>query len=246
MNSTKLFNFKFLKQNIKKSKGGIVLSLIIVPLLVSIYMFFSGINSIETQYVTHSSIGIFNVIFMYLIPFVYSVYLFGFVFKKPSTDFMNSMPINRKTMFFTNTLGGIILITLIQVITAILTFLWSAIFSKIIVFPIDILETLILCWTSYVFVFIVSNLAMTFSGTVQTQFVVTILILFLIPVCGELAEGVRDFNDFSIFSSQDDYDLTIVDGHRVTHYDLLETSKNYTMPFKLIRYRMEFFMGFNN
>lgn len=239
MNSKKLFNFRFLKQNIKKSKSGIILSIIIVPLILSIYMVLCGLNSTSYEFVSHSQIGIYNLIFMYLIPFLYSVFLFGFVFKKPSTDFMNSMPINRRTMFVTNTVGGIILITIIQVLAAFFTFLWGALFSKIVIFPVDILETFILCWSSYVFVFTASNLAMTFSGTVQTHFVVTAIILFLVPVSLGLMDTIYSLNgaDSYLFEGND---LEITDGYQVTHYDLLSTSKDYTMPFKLFMYRWSY------
>ena len=70
MNSKKLFNFRFLKQNIKKSKSGIILSIIIVPLILSIYMVLCGLNSTSYEFISHSQIGIYNLIFMYLIPYL--------------------------------------------------------------------------------------------------------------------------------------------------------------------------------
>ncbi len=246
MNLTKSFNWNFLKQNIKKSKGGIILSIIIVPLIISLYMVTDAINSNSLQIISHDFFGNMNLFFMYIIPFVYSVFLFGFVFKKPSTDFMNSMPINRKTMFITNTIGGIGLITIIQLLSAFTILFWGGIFGNLVVFPMDVLETMLLSWCSYVFVFISANLAMTISGTLMTQIVVTVLILFLIPFCSEEFEVVKSINGYRYYGYDDvrqNYDLSITDGYEVTHYNLMKEIKDYTMPFKFPRYGFKFSEG---
>ena len=243
MSLMKSFNFKFLKENIKKSKGGIILSLIIVPLILSIYMVVTGMNADTVEIISDESFGNMSLVFMYIIPFVYSVMLFGFVFKKPSTDFMNSMPINRKTMFITNTVGGIILITIMHLLAALLTLLWSLIYTNLVVFPMDIIETMLMSWCSYVFIFTVANLAMSISGTVMTQLLVTILILFLVPVCSVALKGMKSVKryDNSYVSRYEDsgityssYDLSIADGYQVTHYNLSDKLNTYTMPFNYI------------
>lgn len=243
MSLMKSFNFNFLKQNLKKSKGGVILSLIIVPLVISIYMVVMGINSSSSEFISPDIFGMIDLVFMYIIPFVYSVFLFGFVFKKPSTDFMNSMPVNRKTMFVTNTIGGIGLMTIIQLLSAFTVLLWGGLFGNLIVFPMSVFEMMFLSWCSYVFVFISANLALTFSGTLMTQLVVTVLILFLVPVCTESIEVIngRDYNNYFNYNGvKQYYNLSITDGYQVTHYDLLDKIKNYTMPFKLFRYGLEF------
>ena len=231
MSLIKSFDFNFLKQNYRKSKGGIILSLIIVPLLISIYLVIEGLNVNSYQFISTNDFGNIDLFFMYIIPFVYSVFLFGFVFKKNSTDFINSMPINRKTIFVTNTIGGIILITIIQLLAGLFVLLWGAIFKNLIIFPTSVLETIILSWFSYIFVFISANLAMTFSGTLQAQFVITILVLFLIPVSAEMVEMIKGYQ----------IDLSITEGYTDTNYNLLEEIKDYTMPFKFLRYG---FMGY--
>lgn len=241
MSLIKSFNFSFLKQNIKKSKGTIILSLIIVPLIFSMYFVVSGLELSSPEKMEFETLETMDFIFMYIIPFVYSVILFGFVFKKSSTDFMNSMPINRKTMFVTNTIGGIILITLIQLLSGFFALLWGAIFKNIIVFPTAILDIMINSWISYVFVFIASNLAMSFSGTKQTQFVSTILILFLIPVCVELTSSIINAKsyDYSYYTTEPvraNYDLSIASGYQTYYFDTLDSIKNWTMPYKLFRH----------
>ena len=247
MSLIKSFNFNFLKQNIKKSKGAIILSLIIVPLIISMYLVVYGLELHTPEVVPTTTIGVIDIIFMYIIPFVYSALLFGFVFKKTSTDFMNSMPINRKTMFITNTIGGILLITLIQLLSGFFALLWGAVFKNLIIFPSAVLDIMIVSWISYVFVFIASNLAMTFSGTHQAHFITAVLILFLVPVCVELIGSIRKYETYknmeynsSVYSYGYNYDLSIVDGYQTTYYRTLENIKDYTMPFKLFRYGLQY------
>lgn len=242
MSLIKSFNWKFLMQNLKKAKGTVLLCLIIVPLILSIYLVVSGIEIHSPEIGMQEAIRVIDAIFMYIIPFVLSVVLFGFVFRKSSTDFMNSMPINRTTMFITNTIGGILLITIIQVASAIIALLWGAIFTNVIVFSALVLDTMIVSWISYVFVFVTTNLAMTISGTQKTQLLVTALILFLIPICIELTKSIRevDYYGHSYTDTGYRYDIAIESGYKTTYFDTLDSVKNYTMPFKLFRYGLRY------
>lgn len=170
MNLIKSFNFEFLKQNIKKSKGAIILSLMIVPLFLSIWMVVAGLNEETPTIISLQITGWLDLVFMYILPFIYSSILFGFVFKKTSTDFINAIPINRKTVFVTNTIGGILLITMIQLLAGLIALLWGAVFNNLVIFPRAVLDMMIISWVSYVFVFITANLAMSISGTKRYTF----------------------------------------------------------------------------
>ncbi len=175
MNLTKLFNFKYLMQNIKKSKMALVLFFIIVPIFTSLM-----IMTTTDQVLGFTELAIVNILGMYIIPFIYSVCLFGYVYKKNSVDFMCSMPLSRKAIFVTNTIGGIGMIVLMQFITFILTLLIGAITDATIftamAFDIFVYQTI-----AYIFVFTIANLAMSVSGNLLTQIVVTLLITFLVP-----------------------------------------------------------------
>ena len=175
MNLTKLFNFKYLIQNIKKSKMALVLFFIIVPIFTSL-----TIMTTKDQILDFSELAFVNIFGMYIIPFIFSVCLFGYVYKKNSVDFMCSMPVSRKTIFVTNTIGGIGMIVLMQLITLILTLLIGVVTGATIfnamVFDIFAYQTI-----AYIFVFTIANLAMSVSGNLLTQIVVTLLITFLIP-----------------------------------------------------------------
>ena len=194
MNLTKLFNFKYLMQNIKKSKMALVLFFIIVPIFTSL-----TIMTTKDQILDFSELAFVNIFGMYIIPFIFSVCLFGYVYKKNSVDFMCSMPVSRKTIFVTNTIGGIGMIVLMQLITLILTLLIGVVTGATIfnamVFDIFAYQTI-----AYIFVFTIANLAMSVSGNLLTQIVVTLLITFLIPFSTFFVVAYTSNNEVTIYN----------------------------------------------
>lgn len=178
MHLTKLFNFKYLIENMKKSKRAIFLFLLIVPIFTTLMLILSD----EAVY-SFTGLGWINIGLMYIIPFLLSFAMFGYVYKKNSVDFISSLPLSRKTIFVTNTIGGIALILVNQLLTLILTFIVSM-FSEAIIFPGLVWDIFIYEFVAYTFMFIISNLAMTVSGNIMTQIVVTLLITFAIPTIG--------------------------------------------------------------
>lgn len=181
MNLIKSFNFKYLKENIKKSKGLIILLLIVVPLLTTLFtvLFVNGEDAVNLANETNINWG--NMLGMYIVPIGISFALFGYIYRKNSVDLINSMPLNKQTIFITNTIGGIILITLMQIITTILLFICGLICSNLVIFWKMLIDLFITMWVAYVFIFAATNLAMAISGTFITQLVLTALILFLVP-----------------------------------------------------------------
>lgn len=224
MNLIKLFNKEYLKENIKKSRGFIILFLVLVPLFTALFTVLSIHDEIRVTVVDKLDIMWINIIGMYVIPLVLSFCLFGYVYKRNSVDFINSMPINRKTIFVTNTIGGIILITLMQIITAIILFICDAIFADVVIFSAMITDMLILMWVSYIFVFVATNLAMTFSGTFLTQIALTMLILFLIPFC------IDSYSEFDV-----DKEVNFVNENGYFEEYVYEED-GYTMPYRILHY----------
>lgn len=211
MNLLKLFNFKYFMQNIKKSKMAIILFLLVVPIFTALTIITVAKESILEFY----EIGLANIIFMYITPFVLSVSLFGYVYQKKSIDFMGSMPISRKSIFITNTIGGIILILLAQFITFIVSALIGSLTNSMVfigmLWDIFLYESM-----AYIFVFTISNLAMSISGNVRTQIVVTLLITFIIPV---------SIAYFDAFGGRRSY--LVADEYEIS--SIIE-SRNYTAP----------------
>lgn len=179
MNLMKSFNLNYLIQNLKKSK--VILSIFIglIPILNTIIQIMNlTIN--ETEILSLGQISSLSLIGTYFLPIIISICLFNYIYKKKSVDFINSMPISRKSIFITNTILGIIIIILTILINSILTLIVCQILNR----PIPIamlLDYFGYLSLVYIFVFTATNLAMTISGNAITQIVVTLLLLFLIP-----------------------------------------------------------------
>lgn len=228
MSLIKSFNTSYLKENLKKSKGIITLLIILVPL-------FTIINTIVNVNGTEEYVNIpdkewissVNAYGMYIIPIVLSFLLFGYVFKKNSVDLINSMPINRKSIFVTNTVIGIVIITVIQVLTAISLYMCDYFLEYTYIYLGMIIDLFVLMWVSYIFVFTATNLAMTFSGTFPTQILLTILILFLVPFL------IDCYNDFYNFK---EYEIVIGDSSFI---NLIKNEESYSMPYRNLKYNYQ-------
>lgn len=179
MNLMKLFNFNYLKQNFKKSK--VILSIFIglIPILNTIILIMAFSNN--GNYVFNfMEVSVINFVGVYLLPIIVSICLFNYIYKRKSVDFINSMPISRKSIFVTNTIFGILIFISMLIVNVILMGLLTFLFNIPIPFAM-IFEYLWYWFIVYIFSFSATNLAMTISGNAITQIVVTLLLVFLIP-----------------------------------------------------------------
>jgi hypothetical protein len=223
MNLTKLFNFQYLKQNLKKSKGLLTLLVLIVPVLTTL-MLVAMNSSIYEYVVEEGSLSLINILGMYVLPILVSIILCGYVYKRSSVDFINSMPMNRKTIYFTNFVAGLLIILATQILTLITNLICANVLTDLFI-PIGmVIDSFWMMLASYIFVYSATMVAMTLSGNILTQIVVTALIVFLVP-----------FSHMTFITLNDDY------SHNITiNYDggsnTLETinTYNYTMPFRAI------------
>ena len=193
MNLSKLFNKNYAIQNVKKSKGILAIMLIIIPVITMFIMYNMRIDG-DSSYsgaFDISVVAIPNIIGMFIIPFILSNVLLGYVYKQNSVDFINSMPISRKTIFLTNIIVGSLYILFLQLVNLLLEGMFILISSTTVVFPIivDVFATMTI---GYLFIFAISCLALTVSGNKFTQIVVALLILFIIPFSRII--NLMDFN----------------------------------------------------
>lgn len=179
MNLMKNFNLNYLIQNIKKSKNILAILTILIPILNTIILIMM-LTSNRAHILSFSEISITNIIGIYILPIVISICLFNYIYKRKSVDFINSMPISRKSIFITNTILGIIIFATMLLINTILTYTTCLIFKS----PIPFMMLFDYFWfylLVYIFAFIATNLAMTISGNAITQIVLTLLLFFLVP-----------------------------------------------------------------
>ena len=179
MNLKKLFNTHYMKQNLKKSKALLVFFLGIIPLL-SIIIFLLEAKFMMPVAIDLQKISIPHLVGIYIIPIILSVSLFGFVYKRKSVNSMISMPLSRKTIFITNTITGILLLLGMVFCSGVGIYI-ASIFTPIIL-PFPMLIDYLCIWTvTYLFVFILSNLALSISGNRAAHLVVVTLLLFFLP-----------------------------------------------------------------
>ena len=179
MNLTKLFNINYLRQNLKKSKVILLIFTLLIPILNTLALIMASINS--NNYVPSLlDISVINIIGIYFLPLVISICLFNFMFKKKSVDFINSMPISRKSIFITNTIGGLLIFLVMLIVNALLIGMVSLMFN--IPIPFIMLLDYVLIWFSiYMFAFTIANLAMSISGNAITGIIVSLLLIFFAP-----------------------------------------------------------------
>ena len=109
MNLTNLFNLKFLKENLKRSRAVILLLIFLVPVINVIIYLMNATNN-GSFMPSIFEIAPLSVVGMYIVPVLLSITLFSFIYKRKSSDFVMSFPVSKKQIFMSNTLGGIIII----------------------------------------------------------------------------------------------------------------------------------------
>lgn len=196
MSLTSLFKFNYLKENIKKSKAIILLCILLLPILNGIVLLMKCSDGTKFMPNIYEISG-FVLFGMYIIPVILSLTLFGFVYKKGSIDFTLSMPINKKQIFLTNTIGGICIIFIMQIVNFVIMLLISLIYSNIIISYRMLFDILFIYSISYIFVFVCTNIAVSVSSNKITSIVVTLLIMFLIPFISTFINS----NDFSYYGN---------------------------------------------
>ena len=178
MNLMKYFNFKFMKENFKQAKGMLIFFASLLPLItiISLIVLIMGDNTFQS----FSEFGLVTYILAFIIPTILAFVLYGFVFKKKSVDFYLSKPINRKTIFLTNYLGGILLILGILLLNTLIMYIFSLTTNLIIPFSM-LLDYFIYFSITYLFIFSVTTLAICLSGNLITGLIVSILIISIVP-----------------------------------------------------------------
>lgn len=248
MNLMKNFNINYLFQNLKKSRTTLAIFLGLIPILNTIILIMTLTNN-PNYILNFTEISILSFIGIYFLPVIISICLFNYIYKKKSVDFVNSMPLTRKSIFITNTILGITIFALMLLINTILIWAVTTIFKA----PVPLMMLLDYFWyfmIVYIFAFTTTNLAMTISGNAITQIVVTLLLFFLIPFISFYINIMRESNgDFSInliecneeacmpekyYCYDNDYCNDNKLQNRYVQFLNPVTENNYTTPFNLM------------
>ena len=178
MNLMKLFNFNFIKENIKKSLGILLFLFFIIPIVNILYLFnmlnqqIYVINLIDLTKMTYFASLIFPVVIAYI--------LNNYLFKQNSLDFYLSKPINKRKLFFSNILAGLLLILVLLIINVIVFSLFNLTNLSI---PFALLfDYFIYTFVLYSFIYIVITLAISLCGNFITALIVSIILIWSFPI----------------------------------------------------------------
>lgn len=250
MNLTNLFNFSFLKENIKRSRATILLLIFLIPVINVIIYLMNATNS-STFMPSIFEMEPLSIFGMYIMPVILSITLFSFIYKRKSSDFVMSFPVSKKQVFLSNTLGGIIIIVIMNLVNYLFTLIATLLFTNVLVDYRMIFDSFILWTVSYIFVFTSCNIAVSLSSNRITTVVVTLLVLFFIPFVNTFitSDSLKGINNSDI-STYCDNEACIPQNYQCystsceinkknnlytsTYYFEVEESNNYTLPYSLI------------
>ncbi len=174
MNLTKLFNFNFIKENIKKSIEILLFLFFIIPIVNILYLFnmlnqqIYVINLIDLSKMTYFASFIFPVVVAYI--------LNSYLFKQNSLDFYLSKPINKRKLFFSNIFTGLFIIIVLLIINVIIFSLFNLTNLSI---PFSLLfDYFIYTFILYTFIYIVISLAISLCGNFITALIVSIILIW--------------------------------------------------------------------
>ena len=174
----KLINFNFIKENIKKSLGILLFLFFIIPIVNILYLFnmlnqqIYAINLIDLTKMTYFASFIFPIVIAYI--------LNNYLFKQNSLDFYLSKPINKRKLFFSNILVGLLLILVLLIINVIVFSLFNLTNLSI---PFALLfDYFIYTFILYSFIYIVITLAISLCGNFITALIVSIILIWSFPI----------------------------------------------------------------
>lgn len=174
----KLINFNFIKENIKKSLGILLFLFFIIPIVNILYLFnmlnqqIYVINLIDLTKMTYFASFIFPVVIAYI--------LNNYLFKQNSLDFYLSKPINKRKLFFSNILAGLLLILVLLIINVIVFSLFNL--TNLSIPFLLLFDYFIYTFILYSFIYIVITLAISLCGNFITALIVSIILIWSFPI----------------------------------------------------------------
>ena len=218
------FNINFIKQNLKTAKTIILLILTGFPLL-NILISISKTTDGLWTYENFTETIILNYIGLFIIPFLLSVTFFGFVFQKEKVDLIASMPISKKSIFLSNTLLGILIITVFQIIMMITAAIPIFLNADQLTFAGRLLKDSFISMTvSYILLFTICNLAATLTGKLRGQIILIIIFTIITPLQISLLQ-----NNFDRTYYFENKEAIVIDND-----DIIPMPLNYLSPISIL------------
>lgn len=187
------FNWSYGKQNLKANAGIYMISLLVLPLL----MIPSLLNQSPRwmHYITLRDLAFIPGIYVWIMPMVLALVLYGFLFSRKQVDFVGSLPINRRCIFWTNYWIGIGILVSSLLLTVMIISLVISLQSHMIVDSIVLVRFLIFYSLCAFFTFSVMVFAIACTGNRLTA-----LLLAITLIC--LPSTIRMYQGSTIYTTE--------------------------------------------
>lgn len=183
MNSkVSFFDYNYLKENFKKSKGVMFLFLFVIPIFTYLFMLLQNNANGPATLMTFPSLvhlSIPAIICMYIAPFVIAMSLFSYLFKKDSVDFVNTLPLKRSTIYITNIIGGLAYFFIIFLLTSLIMFFGSVFFENLVIPKMMYVHFFITFFIAYTYTFLASCFTLAITGSKMVHVALTLIVLFV-------------------------------------------------------------------
>ncbi len=180
-----LFDFGYFRYTLRRMLPYSLVMLLI--LILSSFLVFGITDEVSSlaigkiRYIGVELLGCTSTAFMYIIPIALCIGMFGFIHKKNYADFILSSPVKRSSVFFTNIISALIMISVMLVVN--LLFIALVISAgenyQAYVSAGDYFLSFFYNLAGYMLVFAASSFAAVITGTAITQAYMTFIILFL-------------------------------------------------------------------
>ncbi len=195
MHLKKWFNFKYLYQNFKKSKS-ILIFLVCAVFFINLWLV--GVNLLSGNIIIDfDSLSNISAVIAFILPVILAFSLFGFVFKRKEVDFIMSKPISRRQIYVSNIFGGIVYIFVIILLNT-LGFTLLALFTDLFIPAGAIIDYFVFWLFTYIFVFIVSIVGISISGSRIGAIVIVALIILLYPCLSVMNESLKNNTEYKV------------------------------------------------
>ena len=195
MHLKKWFNFKYLYQNFKKSKS-ILIFLVCAVFFINLWLV--GVNLLSGNIIIDfDSLSNISAVIAFILPVILAFSLFGFVFKRKEVDFIMSKPISRRQIYVSNIFGGIVYIFVIILLNT-LGFTFLALFTDLFIPAGAIIDYFVFWLFTYIFVFIVSVVGISISGSRIGAIVIVALIILLYPCLSVMNESLKNNTEYNV------------------------------------------------
>lgn len=180
-----LFDFRYFRYTVKRMLPYSLVMLLV--LILSSFLIF-GLSEDATSFsignlsfIGVELLGITANVGMYIIPIALCIGMFGFLHKKNYADFILSSPVKRSSVFFTNIISGLVIISAILAFNLMFTafVIYAGPNHSAYVAVGDYFLSFFYNLAGYMLVFSVSSFAAVITGTAISQAYMTFIILFL-------------------------------------------------------------------